>query len=258
MDCRPAQQLMRFVILVALLTGCAETLPEKPFAPCPTEGRQDALSTCLKPNQTAEYYIAQAHKYFDTLDGSAPVDSIPNYSIMVARYEWEPWLKLTGIGRGMLVGSDIAVTRLATPSTVPDRDCRFFEQNPFARCRVRIKYEPGYCPIYEEFSFNDAGEMTFIEAWSDQTDLLPTPDASDPWAEGIDVLRMSDRVPGLGNADGLIDLDAPWMNKIVAKDKYVADFVMRAKNFWLTWFQELSEEEGLTEEEIYGFGCGWN
>ena len=50
------------------------------------------------------------------------------------------------------------------PSTVPVRDCRAFSVQPFARCYVTFEYAEGSCPIYEEFVFNDQGEMTFIEA----------------------------------------------------------------------------------------------
>ena len=64
-----------------------------------------------------------------------------------------------------LLGTTEAAVAL-DPSTVPTRDCRAFSVQPFARCYVTFEYKDGPCPIYEEFVFNDQGEMTFIEAWS--------------------------------------------------------------------------------------------
>ena len=61
------------------------------------------------------------------------------------------------------------------PTEVIDRDCRFFEVQPFTRCRVVFNYKRKntFVPIYEEFTFNDRGEISFIEAWTDQDKLLP-------------------------------------------------------------------------------------
>ncbi len=219
---------------------------------------QSALADCIEPNQTEAYYIEQANKYFDTLDGDADGLSIPNYSELVARWEWPPWLKLTGIGRVMMIGSDIMVTRLATPSTVPERDCRAFDTQPFARCRVQILYDGGLCPIYEEFSFNSQGEMTFIEAWSDQPGLLPMDANQDPWAEADSVNRLATKLPGLGNQTGRIDLEAAWMKQAARDDIDVAAFAEKASNFWATWSDELTKHGGdLSEGSLYGYGCGW-
>jgi hypothetical protein len=59
----------------------------------------DALATALRPQQPPGYYVDQANKYFDTLDTSADPASVPNYSLLVARWELPPWLWLTGYGR---------------------------------------------------------------------------------------------------------------------------------------------------------------
>ena len=90
------------------------------------------------------------------------------------------------------------------PTKVIDRDCRFFDVQPFARCRVTFHYlrPDKLYKIYEEFSFNNDGEITFIEAWSDELDLLPM-GPEDYWAEGKNVRRMSTKIPGLGTATGL-------------------------------------------------------
>jgi hypothetical protein len=210
-----------------------------------------ALSTCLNPRQSADYYVQQSLKYFDTLDVKADPASVPVYSDLVARWEWPPWLKLTGYGRDVMISSDELV-RKNTPSTVPTRDCRAFSTQPFARCRIVFQYDGGPCPIYEEFTFNDQGEMTFIEAWTDAPDKLPAP-ASDPWGEGSGVHRLSTKVPGLGSATGRIDPSGAAMAAAAAKDADVADFVPRAQDFWGTWFQELK----ISGKDIYARGCGW-
>ncbi|MDH3201858.1 MAG: hypothetical protein OEM15_13265 [Myxococcales bacterium] len=218
-----------------------------------SEPSPDALATALKPQQPPEYYVEQANKYFDTLDMSADPNSVPNYSTLVARWELPPWLLLTGYGRDNM----IATTEFALqidPSTVPTRDCRAFPVQPFARCYVSFEYAAGSCPIYEEFVFNDQGEMTFIEAWSDQPGLLPISDPNDPWAEGPDVHRLSTKIPGLGNATGLIDLNSEAMQRAASEDPEVADFVTRARDFWPSWFQA-AEDAG---PDYFARGCGWS
>ncbi len=218
-----------------------------------SEPSSDALATALSPQQSPEYYVEQAHKYFDTLDTSADPNSVPNYSPLVARWELPPWLLLTGYGRdNMIQTTEIAVA--LDPSTVPTRDCRAFTVQPFARCYVSFEYAEGSCPIYEEFVFNDQGEMTFIEAWSDQPGLLPTSDPADRWAEGPDVHRLSTKIPGLGNATGLIDLSSEAMQRAASEDSEVADFVSRAQDFWPAWLQA-SEDAG---PDYFARGCGWS
>lgn len=218
----------------------------------PVERSSDALATALTPQFAPEYYVDQANKYFDTLDTSADPENVPSYSELVARWELPPWLWLTGYGReNMVITTDLAVE--LDPSTVPERDCRAFSVQPFARCYVTFEYEEGPCPIYEEFVFNDQGEITFIEAWSDQPEFLPMDESSDPWAEGPDVQRLSTRVPGLGNETGLIDLDSEAMQQAAEEDPELADFVRRAKDFWPTYF-EAAQEAG---PDYYDRGCGW-
>lgn len=212
----------------------------------------DALATASVPRQPPEYYVEQANAYFDTLDTNADRNNVPNYSPLVARWELPPWLWLTGFEKeNMILTTELALA--LDPSTVPTRDCRAFEAQPFARCYVVFEYEEGPCPIYEEFVFNDQGEMTFIEAWSDQPGLLPTSDPSDRWAEGPDVYRLSTKIPGLGSPSGLIDLDSEAMQRAAAEDPEVADFVRRAKDFWPSWLQA-NEDAG---PDYFARGCGW-
>ncbi len=245
-----------FAVPVLFTLGChsaAESpAPLAPDPACLVDG--GAPSTCISPQEDAgAYYVAQALLYFDTIDTSvAPGDS-PNYSTLVARWEWPPWLKLTGFGKEAMVEID-QLLKNGDPAAVPLRDCRAFGTQPFARCRISFQYTGGMCPIYEEFTFNQDGETTFIEAWSNQPGLLPMPDPSaDPWGEGPGVHRLSTKLPGLGDAHGLIQLDAGWMQAAAAKDPEIADFVNRAGNFFPTWSAEYAEAGA----DLYARGCGW-
>ena len=182
------------------------------------------LSSALSPTQPPAFYVEQANLYFDGLDLRADPSLLPNYAELVARWELPPWLWLTGYGRQNMIDTTRAALAL-DPSTVPTRDCRAFPTQPFARCVVSFEYAQGACPIYEEFTFDDQGEMTFIEAWSDLPGFLPNADPADRWAEGREVRRLSTRVPGLGSPEGTIDLDSSWMQEAAARDPEVADWV---------------------------------
>ena len=220
--------------------------------PCRDAGTDAATATCLQPTRDPAYYVAQAEAYFDTLDIDADPNSVPVYADLVARWEWPPWLLLTGYGRDVMVSTG-KLLKKGDPSTVPTRDCRAFTTQPFARCRVVFSYKGGPCPIYEEFTFNEAGEMTFIEAWSDLPTLVPTQDPSDLWGERSPIGRLSTRIPGLGKTDGRIDLDGAAMATAAANDPDVADFVKRAKDFWPTWTQQLAD----APTGFFAMGCGW-
>ena len=218
---------------------------------CTANAGSAALSRCLTPHQPMAYYAEQGNKYFDALDSTANRDNHPAYAVQVARWEWPPWLKLTGYGRDMIISTDRSLTGVST-SPIPIRDCRGFAVQPFGRCKVSFAYTGGGCPIYEEFTFNDQGETTFIEAWSDLPGLRPM-DPSDPWAEGDNIHRLSTRIPGLGSANGLIDVDSAAMQKAADQDAEVADFVRRARDFWPTWTDELQS----AGSDLYPRGCGW-
>jgi hypothetical protein len=243
---------------VAADSAAADTAPDAPgpAAGCENAGTAGATSRCLTATRAPEYYVDEALKYFDTLDIDADRERIPAYSDLVARWEWPPWLLLTAYERQVMLDT-AEILRVGDPSTVPTRDCRFFAVQPFARCYVSFQYEEGACPIYEEFTFNDQGETTFIEAWSDLPGLNATPDAEDRWAEGAEgaagVHRLSTRVPGLGNATGRIDLDSPWMADAAVSDPELADFVFRARDMWEAWFDLL----GASDDDFFAQGCGW-
>jgi hypothetical protein len=230
------------VMLVAF--GCGTEDPCRP-------GAKDALSTCRSPTQTNAYYVDQAQRYFDALDESAAPDHVPTYSTLVARWEWPPWLYLTGYTAQQMAALDKAV-KSATPATLPKRDCRAFAVQPFARCRASFEYEMGSCPIYEEFTFNDQGEITFIEAWSDLPQFLAL-EPNDPWAEGPQLHRLSTRIPGLGNATGLIDPLSEAMTAAGKADPEIADFVARTQDFWTYWL----DAYGAAGDDLFARGCGW-
>lgn len=233
-----------------LLVACQDPPPPDPADPCAGTG---ALSTCLSPALADEAYIDQGQRYFDTLDASADPESEPTYAPLVARWEWPPWLLLTGYGADLTLAADAAVLAAFPGTTVPIRDCRAFEVQPFGRCRVSIDYEGQPCPIYEEFTFNDAGEVTFVEAWSDQPALLPMDGEADPWAEGDDVVRLSTRIPGLGTTSGRIDPEGDDMARAGESDADVADFAARTQDFWGYW----SEAYEAAGDDMFARGCGW-
>ena len=233
------------LVLVSMSAGCS------PVDVC--EDETASLSGCLEPSFEDSYYIEQSQLYFNTMDSNEDRDIGPNYSEQVARWEWPPWLMLTAFGRDDIIESDLLL-RLYE-STVPVRECKAFDEQPFGRCRVTFYYadhDGRGCPIYEEFTFNDQGEVTFIEAWSDLPGMLPMPDA-DTWAEGDDVSRLSSRIPGLGSSTGAIDLDSEAMTTAAATDPDVADFVWRARDWRAAWLVEL-EAAG---DDLWERGCGW-
>lgn len=218
---------------------------------CRFAGTSAATARCLRPTLRPEHYVAEALAYFDTLDVDADRASVPQYHPDVARWEWPPWLLLTGYGADVMI--DTAETlRQFDPSTVPVRDCRFFETQPFARCRITFEYEEGPCPIYEEFVFDDAGRTTFIEAWSDLDGLRPMP-VDDPWGERSNIGRLSTRIPGLGSNAERFDLNLPELVALGESDPDVAEFRRRGLEFWATWFEEL----GAADEDFFARGCGW-
>ncbi len=238
-------------LLAVLLAGCTpDTDGADPTDPCDHDG---ALATCLEPTQATEYYASMSSMYFDTMDYSVEIEDWPPYSDLVARWEWPPWLKLTAYTRENIEATDTLLKLY--PSIVPERDCRFFDTQPFGRCYVVFYYDAHEglgCPIYEEFTFNDAGEITWIEAWSDVDGLRPT-SQDDPWGEQEDIGRLSSRIPGLGNAEGRIDLDSEWMQQAAETDPDVADFVYRAEDWQTTWLEEYAN----APDDYWDIGCGW-
>lgn len=240
--------------LGAALAGCgAPADPAKDPVDCPA-GDPEAMLRCSAPVLAPEVYVEAALAYFDTMDSRVPLETFPAYSPLVVRWEWPPWLKLTGYTRETIEASDRLLR--AYPSIVEDRDCRAFDVAPFARCRVSFEYadHDGLgCPIYEEFAFNEAGEITWIEAWSDQPELLPLDPSADPWAEDPAFPRLAARVPGLGSASGLIDPTGAAIQAAAEADADVADLVTRMADFAGTW----ADEAAAAGDDYWARGCGW-
>lgn len=257
--CRaPAKRLpppLSLVCLSLLLAACSAEDPDVPAVagdPCRNSGTPGATATCMKPTRPQAWYIDQSSRYFDTLDVSADPESAPQYADLVARWEWPPWLLLTGYTRETMLSTGKMLKKM-DPSTVPTRECRAFDVQPFGRCYVVFQYKGGACAIYEEFTFNEAGEMTFIEAWSDLPGLTPITDPTDRWAERTDIHRLATRVPGLGQGDGRLDLQSPWMQQAAANDKDIAELAKRAQDQWKYWAEELK----AAPKDFFAQGCGW-
>mgnify|MGYP001475426865 CR=1 FL=1 len=66
-------------------------------------GTEAAKAGCVKPTKPPKYYVEQSIKYFRTMETSVSVMVQPNYSEKVVRWEWEPWLLLTGYGKSNLI-----------------------------------------------------------------------------------------------------------------------------------------------------------
>lgn len=177
------------------------------------------------------------------MQSDIPAKVQPNYSNFVIRWEWPPWMLLTGFGKTAMIATDVMLK--LNPTKYDMLDCRGFDTQPFCRCHVVFNYSGTSCPIYEEFTFNDQGEITFIEAWSDYESLLPmTSGADSVWDEkeywGMkEAYRLSTKVPGLGNAKGRIDLDSYCMNEAAEKDKDIAELQKRANDATGFWMKEL-------------------
>lgn len=247
--------LLVFLLLSTILFSCKDENANEALAPnCESIG---ALATCLTPKFDSAYYIEQGVRYFLTMQSDIPPSVQPNYSDLVIRYEWPPWLLLTGYGRKFLIQSDILLK--LNPTKYDTIDCKFFNEQPFCRCHVIFDYSGEKCPIYEEFVFNDQGEITFIEAWSDYESKLPKGmnagedriwSEDEYWAKQKEVYRLSTRIPGLGSSNGKIALNTDFMKQAAANDIHIADLVTRLKNPVVTYVQYL-----LTHQEELAHGC---
>ena len=159
-----------FLIIIAVATGACRSDKDAVQTDALVPDVDSAFATRLSPKFAPEYYIDQGVKYFLTMESSVPNHVQPNYSDLVIRWEWPPWLKLTGYKRRNLINTDILLKLY--PTKYDTIDCQFFEVQPFCRCHVIFNYSGTRIPIYEEFVFNDKGEITFIEAWSDYRKIV--------------------------------------------------------------------------------------
>ena len=211
---------MKLLILFILITSFS------------TFADQLATSKDMTPKFDLDYYANESNKYFDTLDTYASRDSKPKYSSHVIRWEWYPWLFLTAHKKWSLKLDRIL---LLYPTKVINRVCKGFNVQPFGRCHVTFHYLKGnhLINIYEEFTFNDRGEITFIEAWTDEPGFSPmAPD--DYWAEDLSVKRLSSKVPGLGSTSGRYDRKE--LKRLAKEDNDLNNLKKRLRfpvSFWL-------------------------
>lgn len=191
-------------------------------------------STQSIPTYELSYYAEESNKYFDTLDSYAPIQSKPKYSNHVIRWEWYPWLFLTGHGKESL---KLDRFLLYYPTKVINRKCQGFKVQPFGRCHVTFHYLKGdhLVDIYEEFTFNEKGEITFIEAWTDKEEFLPMK-KTDYWAQAKNIKRLSTRIPGLGDSNGNYDYEK--LKSLAPKDKDIKNLLKRLRHPILYWFYE--------------------
>ena len=237
---------LALLFMVAVLAlGACKTAKQSGVEQNAVADVDSALSTRLTPQFPADYYIDQGVKYFLTMESSVPIKVRPEYSDLVIRWEWHPWLLLTGFRRRNLINTDILLKLY--PTNYDTIDCQYFEQQPFCRCHVIFNYSGTRIPIYEEFTFNDHGEITFIEAWSDFPSLLPM-DTTDYWAEAENVNRLSTRAPGLGNNEGRIDRKADWMLRAAETDTVLADMLHRLRRPFNTWLSEYFKQKDAMKE----------
>jgi hypothetical protein len=137
------------------------TLRSGKIAIAPTKSKY-AYSTDLVKNQPDSYYKKQNDIYFDSLESKSYCQKtpfiLPSYSVGLVRYEWPPWLLLTGLGSTATSSMD-RVFADVNPCVVVDRKHVICEQNPFGRSLVTVCYGKGSSlqafKIYEEFTFND-------------------------------------------------------------------------------------------------------
>jgi hypothetical protein len=125
---------------------------------------------------TPEYYQNEAYSYFDSIDFFVFGRPAPHYAATVIRWEWHPWLLLTGSGSWSL---KFDVLQKLYPTRIRNRNCTVHVSAPQVRCHVTFGYlgQTRTTAIYEEFTFNEAGEISFIEAWSDTPDIVTQAEA---------------------------------------------------------------------------------
>jgi len=223
-------------LLMALLTLCY-TVALANELDCASE---QAKSGCIKASLSPEYYIEQSVLYFRTMETRVVPWIQPNYAENVVRWEWPPWLWLTGYGRWNLIWTDTLLKLF--PTSYHTLNCRYFETQPFGRCHVVFDYSGHLCPIYEEFTFNQQGEITFIEAWSDYPELLPM-DKNDTWAEASNVKRLSTKIPGLGSNKHQDGLSAKQLGNIETEDADIKNLQSRLKSPYTSYFNALWSDE---------------
>lgn len=235
--------------------GCNSSTNSFPLEKTPKAPDADinGLSTRFTPNKPKDVYLNQAQTYFNFLVTNLDVHVNPDYSFGLIRWEWPPWLVLTGLGSHSTLKIDENI-RKGGPCLCPNQEHRFFDQNPFVRSRITFYYGKtaeedsktgtNAIHIYEEFTFNSFGQITFIEAWWDNPENLNLPKTlgkgwctwpqlppreSDGWPP-LEINRMSSKIPGLGCGRRSM-LSSDSLKEAAKKDPYVKEFRERLEHF---------------------------
>lgn len=219
-------------------------------------------STLVQPTKPPASYIKRANRYFNQLESKFTHywfwhGKLPSYGPLVSRWEWPPdWYRLTGFQRDPTIRVD-TVIRDAVPCICVNRSHVFSPTNPFVRSVVTFYYgsqgnKGKAIYIYEEFTFNDLAEMTFIEAWSISKEgfdnLTQLAQSNRPWPDkpqgttqtdgvtdasepDIAFTRLSTVIPGLGLNHGEIALKGDQMNEAAQQNATVKEFQREAGDF---------------------------
>ena len=115
----------------------------------------------LQPN----YFTQQVEQYFDSLQTGSTL--FPNYAPDVVRFEWQPWLLLTGNGSDNIKFVDSEIRKYTGYCQVKNRKHRYVKKLNMVQSTVEFFYNNSTNPIkiYEELTFNKEGQISFIEAW---------------------------------------------------------------------------------------------
>ena len=176
---------------------------------------QNAFSSNIEKNLDDHYYQTQCDLYFRNQEYKYSGEK-PNYSQLSSRWEYQPTGNgLTGYGGDRMHRSDEMIRQ--SPCEVTNRVYKIYDTQPFGRALVTFYYgdnvETKQNPIhiYEEFTFNSQGQITFIEAWAYDASMAESPSKPFP-PDDSRFPRMSRIIPGLGNSEGLIDITSSAFN----------------------------------------------
>ena len=126
----------------------------------------------LMAKEQAEYYKKQCDVYLDTLAATLHPDEIPNLSENVLRWDWTRQ-ELTSRNRDTLIAMDVFCTAMA-PDRVTGRQHKIYQEQPLGRSKVQFESEDGsggdVREMYMEFTFNEKGQISFVESWPVDTD----------------------------------------------------------------------------------------
>jgi hypothetical protein len=231
-------------------------------------------STEVQPIKPPASYRKRADRYFNQLESKFTHyifwhGKLPSYAPLVARWEWPPnWYRLTGFQKSRTIAADTMI-RDAVPCICVNRTHVYFPINPFVRSVVTFYYgsqgnKGKAIYIYEEFTFNDLAEMTFIEAWSITKEgfdtLTQLAQNNQPWPDKpkrttqtdgvtdapepiIPFTRLSTQIPGLGLGHGEIDLNGEPMNEAARQNPTIAEFQHEAHHFATNVIEEVIQRQ---------------